>query len=112
MNEQHSKDLRSTDVMGDQEVNELFSDVVFVKKLISMETLEEAQVVFKEKGIDVSIEYLASLREFYQTNKEELSLDDLDAIAGGKGLIFKPKLPFPNPMPNLSNPGNFPGGVA
>ena len=92
MSDQSNQKLRAIEEMSDQEVNELFSDIVFVKSLMTMESLEEAQVAFNRKGVDVSLEGLASLREYYKTNKAELSLDDLDAVAGGKGTIFGPRI--------------------
>ena len=75
--------------MDDKRVKEVFADEVFVKKLLALETPEEAQAALAEKGIEFSREEILGFRDMLmkalEKTKEggELSLDDLEEVAGG-----------------------------
>ena len=78
-------------------VKEVFSDEVFVKSLLELETPLEVQAALQEKGIEMTESEILALRDEIEKlaervrNGEELSLDQLDDVAGGAvplGLIF------------------------
>ena len=78
-------------------IKEVFSDEVFVKGLLELETPLEVQAALKEKGIEMTESEILALRDEIEKlaervrNGEELSLDQLDDVAGGAvplGLIF------------------------
>ena len=75
--------------MDTNKVKEVFSDQEFVKTLFQMETPAEAQKALKEKGLDFSEKDVLRLRDEIVKNIEngttadELSLDQLDDVAGG-----------------------------
>jgi len=75
--------------MDTNKVKEIFSDQAFVKRLFEMETPAEVQKTLKEKGLDFSEKDVMKLRDEIVkhvengTKPEELSLDQLDDVAGG-----------------------------
>ena len=68
--------------MDQNRIKEVMSDEAFVKELSQLESVEEIQVVFKEKGLDFSIEELNKISDQFASDKE-LSFDQLDEVAGG-----------------------------
>ena len=68
-------------------VEETVSDKVFVARLEASATVEEAQKVFAEKGIDLTVEELQKIAEDL-SGKEELSEADLENVAGGDLFSF------------------------
>ena len=76
--------------MDDARIKEVFSDEVFVKNLFELETPEEAQAELKDKGFEFSIDEVLVLREMLvkalekaRENGGELSIEDMDDVAGG-----------------------------
>ena len=76
--------------MNDERIKKIFSDEEFAKHLISLETPEEVRAALKEKGVDADVEEILKLRDVLVVtaqkeakNVDELSLDDLDEVAGG-----------------------------
>ena len=72
--------------MSETRVKEVFSDEAFVEKLFSLESPEEAQALLKEQGLELSVEELNTINEQLKAKLEaggELSLDNLDNVAGG-----------------------------
>ena len=75
--------------MNKEHIKKVFSDEEFVKSLIEMETPEEIQTALKEKGVDFTLEEVMQLGEQISRAAElsgeggELSLDQLDDVAGG-----------------------------
>ena len=80
--------------MNQSNIKEVFSDEVFVGSLLELETPAEVQVALKGKGIDVSESEIISLRDEIIKQAQniseggELSLDQLDDVAGGSLLLF------------------------
>ena len=73
-------------------VKKVFSDEEFVVKLAALSDPAEIQAALKEKGIDLSIEEINEIGESIKTKigenpGGELSLDQLDEVAGGMGII-------------------------
>ena len=76
--------------MDEKRVKEIFSDEAFVKRLMKLETPEETRKAFAEKGIETDIEEILKLRDVLVVTAQkeakkadELSMDDLDEVAGG-----------------------------
>jgi lactobin A/cerein 7B family class IIb bacteriocin len=79
--------------MNEQRMKEIFSDEAFVKELFAMETPAQVQAALKEKGIDITetevIRAKDLINERIQSGaapervSEELSLEQLDDVAGG-----------------------------
>jgi len=75
--------------MDEQRMKEIFSDGAFVKELLDMETPAQVQMAFKGKGVNLTEAEVVQIRD--QINKhiesgaisDELSLDQLDDVAGG-----------------------------
>ena len=73
--------------MNQERINEVLSDEIFIKQLLQMETVEEAQAAFKSKGIDFSLEELKKIKELRESDLSgDLSLDQLDDVAGGSAV--------------------------
>ena len=75
--------------MNEKHIKEVFSNEAFVKELLTLETPAQVQVALKEKDIDMTEneiigirDELAKLVEKAQSG-EELSLEQLDDVAGG-----------------------------
>jgi len=67
-------------------IKEVFSDPAFVGELFAMESPEDAQAALRAKGVELSLEELKEVNEILSTKLSEngeLSLDDLDSVAGG-----------------------------
>ncbi|NPV91233.1 MAG: Nif11-like leader peptide family natural product precursor [Firmicutes bacterium] len=72
--------------MADQaKVQEVFSDEVFVKNLLALETPEEVQAALQKKGVDLTVEDIVKIRDLIakKQNAGELSDEDLEGVAGG-----------------------------
>ena len=75
--------------MNNNEIQKVLSDEVFVKSLMEMETTTEVQKALKSKGLDLSEKDILKIRDDVKkhlengTKPEELSLDQLDDVAGG-----------------------------
>jgi len=72
-------------------IKEVFSDEVFVGELFAMESPEDAQAALRAKGVELSLEELKEINEIFSTKLSEngeLSLDDLDSVAGGSSIAL------------------------
>ena len=75
--------------MDTNKIKEIFSDQAFVKSLLEKDTAAQVQAELKKKGIDLSEKEVMKLRDEIVkhtengTKPEELSLDQLDDVAGG-----------------------------
>ncbi|NPV91237.1 MAG: Nif11-like leader peptide family natural product precursor [Firmicutes bacterium] len=73
--------------MADQaKVQEVFSDEVFVKNLLALETPGEVQAALRNKGLDFTVEDIVKIKDAVakkQNAGEELSDEDLEGVAGG-----------------------------
>ena len=75
--------------MNEKHIKEVFSDDVFVRSLLELETPLEVQAALQGKGIDLSESEIVSLRDeiIKQVQKisegDELSVSQLDEAAGG-----------------------------
>ena len=85
--------------MDEKRMKEVFSDEAFVKELLSLKSPEEVQEVLKKKGIEASIEEVLGLQdallkaqEKARGNGGELSMDDLDEVAGGAPYTAIPRI--------------------
>ena len=70
----------SDDVMG---ILKLLSDEEFVSKIISLDSIEEVQKAFKEKGAAITIEQCEELREGIRRILATKD-DELDEVVGGE----------------------------
>ena len=73
-----------------EQIEEAFSDEAFVQKLSELESPEDAQAAFKDKGMDFSIGEITEIRDMIiealdemEKNNVELSVEELDEVAGG-----------------------------
>jgi len=72
--------------MNKEKLQEVFSDEVFVKSLLALETPEEVQVLLKTKDVELSVEEIIKVKDLMASKMasgEELSDEDLDNVAGG-----------------------------
>ena len=75
--------------MDTKRMNEIFSDHAFAKSLFELETAAQVKAELKKKGLDVNEEDVLKLRETINkliqngSKAEELSLNELDDVAGG-----------------------------
>ena len=78
-------------------IEKVFSDEAFVKSLFELEEPADVQAMLKEKGIEMSLEEIKQLGALItkaieaKQNGEELSLEQLDEVAGGgvvSGVVF------------------------
>jgi len=80
--------------MNSNEIQKVLSDEVFVKSLMEMETTAEVQKALKLKGLDLSEKDILKIRDDVQkhlengTKPDELSLDQLDDVAGGSLIML------------------------
>jgi lactobin A/cerein 7B family class IIb bacteriocin len=69
---------------------ELFSDEAFTSSLLALETAQEVQSALSDKGLDLSLEEIASIRDSIltaTTQGGELSEEQLESVSGGIGPI-------------------------
>jgi len=75
--------------MDANKIKEIFADQAFAKSLMEMETAAQVQAELKKKGLDLSEKDVMKMRDEIVkhvengTKPEELSLDQLDDVAGG-----------------------------
>ena len=75
--------------MDANKVKEIFSDKAFAKSLLELESATQVQAELKKKGLDFSENDIMKIRDEISKNlengtkPEELSLDQLDDVAGG-----------------------------
>ena len=75
--------------MDTNKMKEIFADQAFVKSLVVLETATQVQAELKKKGLDITEHDVVKLRDeinklFQNRSKaEELSLNELDDVAGG-----------------------------
>ncbi len=72
--------------MGEQEIKKLFSDEKFVSEILDMESPEEVRSALQIKGLDLSLEEIAVIKNSLDSAEEELSEDQLENVAGGFAL--------------------------
>ena len=69
-----------------EKLQQLMQDEEFLKEIMVLETVEEVQQAFKEKGADISIEDLDRIRELITKIIEsnyELTEEELEKVCGG-----------------------------
>lgn len=71
--------------MNEQQIKEIFSDEAFVNSILEMETPQDVQKALSEKGLDLSLEEINTIKNtlINNDNEGELSEDDLENVAGG-----------------------------
>ena len=70
--------------MNEELLKEVLSDSKFAELLIQQETPEDVQVLLKEKGIELTLEDITSVRNILEQQAEgELSEDNLENVSGG-----------------------------
>ena len=70
----------------------LLSDKDFMKGIVEMETPEEVQKAFKDKGVELSTEQVQEIGEIINATLEKgstLSESELEEISGGGNKTFK-----------------------
>ena len=69
-----------------EKLKEIFADKDFTAKVLEMETPEEVQKAISNKGVDLTIEEIESVKQAIinqSEGNEELSDDQLENVAGG-----------------------------
>jgi lactobin A/cerein 7B family class IIb bacteriocin len=72
--------------MNEAEVREIFSDEAFTSSLLALETAEEVQSALSDKGLDLSLDEIATIRNSIltaTTQGGELSEEQLESVSGG-----------------------------
>ena len=73
--------------MQDEKIKEVMQDESFVEEIFKMETPEDVQAAFKNKGIDISLDEVGTLGDIINAMSDKkfnnLYEEDLDKIAGG-----------------------------
>ena len=69
--------------MNEEQLKKLFSDDTFVASILEMETAEEVQKSLADKGLELSLDEIAIIKNTLNSEETELSEDDLKAISGG-----------------------------
>ena len=71
-------------MMDKMKIEEIFSDKEFVKKLVALKDNAAVQAALKAKGLDLTEEKIAAIRELMAKKKSgELSDEQLVQISGG-----------------------------
>ena len=74
-------------------LDELFEDDAFVDAVCAADSSEEAQKLFAEKGLELTLEEVESLGQSIGkaalSENGELSEEDLDSVAGGLRLVIR-----------------------
>ena len=67
-------------------LDEALMDEAFMNNLAAQKTVEEVQKLLGTRGIDMTIEEIYELRDklMPSSSKQELSMEDLNNVAGGK----------------------------
>lgn len=69
--------------MNEQKIKEVFSDQAFVESMLEMETAEDVQKALAEKGLDLSLAEIQSIKNSLENTEGELSEESLENVAGG-----------------------------
>ena len=75
--------------LNKEQIEKVFSDEAFVKSLLELDEPQDVQAALKEKGVEMSLEEVKQLGAQIskaieaKQNGEELSLEQLDDVAGG-----------------------------
>ena len=69
--------------MNEEQLKKLFSDDAFVASILEMETAEEVQKSLADKGLALSLDEIAIIKNTLNSEETELSEDDLKNISGG-----------------------------
>jgi predicted ribosomally synthesized peptide with nif11-like leader len=69
-------------------LKEIFADKEFVEKVLAMETAEEVQAAIKEKGVEISVSEIESVKaelanQASSPDSDEVSDEQLENVAGG-----------------------------
>ena len=74
--------------MNKEKILEILKDQAFATKILEMQTPEQVQAAFKEKGVEISVDEVRILGEIINKMVEKktskLSPADLEEIAGGE----------------------------
>jgi hypothetical protein len=70
-------------MMDKMKIEEIFSDKEFVKELVAMKDNAAVQAALKEKGLDLTEEQIAAIRESMTKKTSELSAEQLEQVSGG-----------------------------
>ena len=71
--------------MNEEKMKKAFTDEIFVKSLLQLESVAEVQEFLKEKGVELSEEEIIYIGKI--NDSDELSDDELEAVAGGIGAV-------------------------
>ena len=69
--------------MNEEQLKKLFSDDAFVASILEMETAEEVQKSLADKGLELSLDEIAIIKNTLNSEETELSEDELKNISGG-----------------------------
>jgi lactobin A/cerein 7B family class IIb bacteriocin len=69
--------------MNEEKIKELFSDEAFVDSILEMETPEEVQKALSDKGVELSLEEIGTIKDTLASSDGELSENELEEVAGG-----------------------------
>ncbi len=69
--------------MNEEQLKELFSDEAFVASILEMENAEDVQKALADKGLELSLEEIATIKSTLSNEEAELSEDELENVAGG-----------------------------
>ena len=70
-------------MMDKTKIEEIFSDKEFVKELVALKDNAAVQAALKAKGLDLTEEQIAAIRESMTKKASELSAEQLEQISGG-----------------------------
>lgn len=78
--------------MQDEKIKEVMQDESFVEEIFKMETPEDVQAAFKNKGIDISLDEVGTLGDIINAMSDKkshnLCEEELNKIVGGAKNIF------------------------
>jgi len=69
--------------MNEQKIKEIFADEAFVSSILEMETPEEVQKALADKGLDLSVDEINTIKESLSAEEGELSDEQLEDVSGG-----------------------------
>lgn len=73
--------------MDQEKLTDVLKDKAFAEKIVKLQTSEEVQAAFKEKGIEISAEEVQLLgsviNKMVEKGSTELSEEDFESISGG-----------------------------
>lgn len=91
----------------------LLSDKDFMKGIVEMETPEQVQKAFKDKGVEISTEQVQEIGKIINATVEKgsaLSEDELEGVSGGSDFVDGLKAPF-KAVGNAKGAGGKAGAV-